>query len=188
MPTGFDYAEDICDGNVLPEYFSLLLKFKTSRSPGSVTLLNITKDDDVQLAVILDKCAGQQMVHIYFPTQCHDRQLMFPIEAPPAGHDDWQRMSLEFTPDGVLFYDNCLNISYIPVNNRDCKIHCQTVALAQPFVPTVDFGQGRISRQCQPFSNVSHLMHIIIILLCGTFRFICVALSADIFVANPHDA
>ena len=108
----------MCSGK-FPNHYSLLMKFQLTDTPTKVTLINITSDLGVELAVTIEL----EKTELFF--ECQSLMARFPVQKDSFEAGQWHLMSIGVQPTSLsLYIDNKLVHSTPIDSSLSCELTC----------------------------------------------------------------
>ena len=102
-----------------PKHYSLLTKFQLTDTPTKVTLINITSDVGVELAVSIET----DNMEVVF--ECLSLLARFPLKAGSLEEKSWHMMSISVIPTSLsLYLDNKLVHTAHIDSSQSCDLTC----------------------------------------------------------------
>lgn len=114
----------VCSMKGLNQY-SLLMKFKLTKTPTKVTLVNVTSNAGVELAVSIDTEANEVVF------ECLSLLAHFPLRADHLEDTQWHVMSISVIPTSLSLYldYNLVHTAHID-GDQSCDLTCDNAEVA----------------------------------------------------------
>lgn len=119
----------VCSKNRLSQY-SLLTKFKLTDMPTKVTLINVTSNEGVELAVSIET----ETMEVIF--ECLSLLARFPLRTNSLGAKQWHMMSISVIPTSLsLYLDNKLVHTARIDSSQSCDLSCNSAEVTIGYSP-----------------------------------------------------
>ena len=114
----------VCSVKRLDQY-SLLMKFKLTEIPTTVTLINVTSNQGVELAISIET----EKMEVVF--ECLSLLARFRLGADRLEANQWHMMSMSVIPTSLsLYLDNKLVQTAHISSNQSCGLNCSSTEVA----------------------------------------------------------
>ena len=125
----------MCTGKY-PKQYSLLTKFQLTDTPTKVTLINVTSDAGVELAVSIET----ESMEVIF--ECLSLLARFPLRGNSLEAKQWHMMSISIIPTSLSLYldDKLVHTAHID-NSQSCDLLCSSKEV------TIGYSQNEV---CSP--------------------------------------